>query len=193
LQQLEQEFVGGEQVRNEELKQRHRQRKTMADQRKKQLIEALSQSSEDSDSVLLNVYDSIQEEVHAKSRHLENTQKKLKAAKLEIRDLQAEFEMERDDYLATIRCLKREGQLLQGILERMVPLVRRDRNYSNLDQPWKEAVWDEEGGTWRLPEVVVQKTTLPAVPPSSAIAPGRLSARRNSTSDLADPFVVFRE
>lgn len=78
LQQLEQEFVGGEQVRNEELKQRHRQRKTLADQRKKQLIEALSQSSEDSDSVLLNVYDSIQEEVHVKSRHLENTQKKVR-------------------------------------------------------------------------------------------------------------------
>ncbi|CAM4731596.1 hypothetical protein PO909_020210 [Leuciscus waleckii] len=189
LQQLEQEFVGGEQVRNEELKQRLRQRKTLADQRKKQLIEALSQSSEDSDSVLLNVYDSIQEEVHAKSRHLENTQKKLKAAKLEIRDLQAEFEMERDDYLATIRRLEREGQLLQGILERMAPLVRRDCNYSNLDRLRKEAVWDEEGGTWRLPEVVVQKTTLPAVPPSGAIAPGRLSARRNSASDLADPTV----
>ncbi|XP_016350085.1 kinesin-like protein KIF17 [Sinocyclocheilus anshuiensis] len=193
LQQLEQEFVGGEQVRNEELKQRHRQRKTLADQRKKQLIEALSQSSEDSDSVLLNVYDSIQEEVHAKSRHLENTQKKLKAAKLEIRDLQAEFEMERDDYLATIRRLEREGQLLQGILERMAPLVRRDCNYSNLDRLRREAVWDEEGGTWKLPEVVVQKTTLPAVPPSGAIAPGRLSARRNSASDLADPFVQEEE
>nr|AZI75699.1 Kif17(S815D)-GFP [Expression vector TaCPdrKif17S815DGFP] len=193
LQQLEQEFVGGEQVRNEELKQRHKQRKTLADQRKKQLIEALNQSSEDGDSVLLNVYDSIQEEVHAKSRHLENTQKKLKAAKLEIRDLQAEFEMERNDYLATIRRLERDGQLLQGILERMVSLVRRDCNYSNLDRLRKEAVWDEEGGTWRLPDVLVQKTTLPAVPPSGVIAPGRLSARRNSASDLADPFVQEEE
>ncbi|XP_051531683.1 kinesin-like protein KIF17 [Myxocyprinus asiaticus] len=189
LKQLEQEFVGGEQVRNEELKQRHRQRKTLADQRKKQLIEALSQNSEEGDSVLLNVYNSIQEEVHVKSRHLENTQKKLKAAKLEIRDLQAEFAMERDDYLATIRRLEREGQLLQGILERMAPLVRRDCNYSNLDRLRKEAVWDEEGGTWRLPEVIVQKTTLPAVPSTVASAPGGLSAHRNSASDLGDPFV----
>lgn len=70
--------------------------------------------------------------------------------------------MERDDYLATIRRLEREGQLLHGILERMAPLVRRDCNYSNLDRLRKEAVWDEEGGVWRLPEVVVQKTTLPA-------------------------------
>ncbi|XP_056591669.1 kinesin-like protein KIF17 isoform X2 [Triplophysa dalaica] len=193
LKQLEQEFVGGEQVRNEELKQRHRQRKTLADQRKKQLIEALSQSCEESESVLLNVYDSIQEEVHAKGRHLENTQKKLRAAKLEIRDLQAEFEMERDDYLATIRRLEREGQLLHGILERMSPLVRRDCNYSNLDRLRKEAVWDEEGGVWRLPEVVVQKTTLPAVPPPGPSGFGRLSARRNSASDLVDPSVQVEE
>lgn len=86
----------------------------------------------------------------------------LKAAKLEIRDLQSEFELERDDYLATIRRLERESQLLQGLLERMVPLVRRDCNYSNLERLRREAAWDEESATWRLPEVLVQKTALPA-------------------------------
>ncbi len=86
----------------------------------------------------------------------------LKAAKLEIRDLQAEFEVERDDYLATIRRLEREGQLLHSLLERMVPLVRRDCNYSNVDRVKKEAVWDEDSSVWRLPEVMVQKTTLPS-------------------------------
>ncbi|XP_072521809.1 kinesin-like protein KIF17 isoform X2 [Salminus brasiliensis] len=189
LQQLEQEFVGGEQARNEELRQRRRQRKTLANQRKKQLIEALKQGSEDSDSVLLNVYDSIQEEVHAKNKLLESTQSKLKAAKLEIRDLQAEFETERDDYLATIRRLERETQLQQTILERMVGLVRRDCNYSNLDRLRKEAVWDEENGMWRVPEVLVQKTALPAVPPSAMSSSSRLPARRNSASDSGEPFM----
>ncbi|XP_060765739.1 kinesin-like protein KIF17 [Neoarius graeffei] len=186
LHQLEQEFVGGEQAKNEELRQRRRQRKSLANQRKKQLIEALSQYSEDSDIVLLNVYDSIQEEVHAKNRLLENTQSKLKAAKLEIRDLQVEFAAERDDYLASIRRLERETQLLQGLLERTVTLVRRDCNYSNLERLRKEAVWDEESGVWRLPEVLVQKTALPAaVPSSAASSSSRLPGRRNSASDPA--------
>lgn len=70
--------------------------------------------------------------------------------------------MERNDYLATIRRLEREGQLLHSLLERMVPLVRRDCNYSNLDRLKKEAVWDEDSATWRLPDVTVQKTTLPS-------------------------------
>ncbi|XP_029287751.1 LOW QUALITY PROTEIN: kinesin-like protein KIF17 [Cottoperca gobio] len=187
LQQLEQEVVGGEQARNNELQQRHRQRKNLADQRKVHLICALSENSEDSEHVLLNVYNSIQEEVHAKSQMLVKVQGKLKEAKLEIRDLQAEFEVERDDYLATIRRLEREGQLLHSLLERMVPLVRRDCNYSNPDRLKKEAVWDEDGATWRLPDVMVQKTTLP-----SAVAP-KLSAGRGSAADTGDPFMQVEE
>ncbi|KAM9361334.1 kinesin-like protein KIF17 [Symphorus nematophorus] len=187
LQQLEQEVVGGEQARNKELQQRHRQRKNLADQRKVHLIRALSENSEESENVLLNVYNSIQEEVHAKGQMLLKVQGKLKAAKLEIRDLQAEFEVERNDYLATIRRLEREGQLLHGLLERMVPLVRRDCNYSNLDRLKKEAVWDEDSATWRLPDVMVQKTTLP-----SAVAP-KPSVRRGSAADTGDPAMQVEE
>uniref|UniRef100_A0A3Q0RZU8 Kinesin-like protein n=1 Tax=Amphilophus citrinellus TaxID=61819 RepID=A0A3Q0RZU8_AMPCI len=184
LQQLEQEVVGGEQARNKELQQRQWQRKKLADQRKAQLINALSENSEESENVLLNVYNSIQEEVHAKNQMLVKVQGKLKAAKLEIRDLQAEFEVERNDYLATIRRLEKDGQLLNSLLERMVSLVRRDCNYSNLDRLKKEAVWDEDSATWRLPDVIVQKTTLPA-----AVGP-KASTRRGSGPDVGEPFMV---
>ncbi|KAK5872049.1 hypothetical protein PBY51_012783 [Eleginops maclovinus] len=184
LQQLEQEVVGGEQARNTDLQQRHRQRKTLADQRKIHLISALSEKTEDSENVLLNVYNSIQEEVHAKSQMLVKVQGKMKAAKLEIRDLQAEFEVERDDYLATIRRLEREGQLLHSLLERMVMLVRRDCNYSNLDRLKKEALWDEDSATWRLPDVTVQKTTLP-----SAVAP-KVPAGRGPAADTGEPSMM---
>ncbi|CAN9511947.1 unnamed protein product [Ophioblennius macclurei] len=187
LQQLEQEVVGGEQARNKELQQRHRQRQKLADQRKVQLIQALSQNSEDSESVLLNVYNSIQEEVHAKGHMLVKVQGKLKAAKLEIRDLQAEFEEERKDYLTAIRKLEREGQLLHSLLERMVPLVRRDCNYSNLDRLKKEAVWDEDSATWRVPDVILQKTTLP-----SAVAP-KPSSCRSTGSDAGVSFMQMEE
>lgn len=77
LQQLEQEVVGGEQARNQELQQKRRQRKKLADQRKVQLIHALSEDSEDSNSVMLKVYDSIQEELYAKSQLLIKVQGKV--------------------------------------------------------------------------------------------------------------------
>lgn len=77
LQQLEQEVVGGEQARNKELQQRHRQRKKLADQRKAQLINALSANGDESENVLLNVYNSIQEEVYAKNQMLVKVQGKV--------------------------------------------------------------------------------------------------------------------
>ncbi|XP_058486531.1 kinesin-like protein KIF17 isoform X2 [Solea solea] len=184
LQQLEQEVVGGEQAKNKELWQKHRQRRNLADQRKVQLLRALSENSEESENVLFNVYNSIQEEVHAKSQVLVKVQGKLKAAKLEIRDLQAEFEVERNDYLATIRRLEKEGQLLNSLLERMVPLVRRDCNYSNLDRLKREAVWDEDNAAWRLPDVMVQKTTLP-----SAVHP-KSSAGRGSAAECGETLMM---
>lgn len=70
-------MVGGEQARNKELQQKHRQRKNLADQRKVHLIRALSENSEESENVLLNVYNSIQEEVHAKSQMLLKVQGKV--------------------------------------------------------------------------------------------------------------------
>ncbi|XP_029358617.1 kinesin-like protein KIF17 [Echeneis naucrates] len=189
LQQLEQQVVGGEQARNKELQQRHRQRKNLADQRKVQLIRALSEDTEESENVLLTVYNSIQEEAHAKNQILVKVQSKLKAAKLEIRDLQAEFEVERNEYLATIRRLEREGQLLNSLLDRMVPLVRRDCNYSNLDRLKKEAVWDEDSTTWRLPDVILQKTTLP----SGVLLHPKLSSGRGSAADSGDSFMQTDE
>lgn len=72
-------MVGGEQAKNKDLKEKHKRRKRYADERKKQLVAALQNSDEDSgDWVLLNVYDSIQEEVRAKSKLLEKMQKKVK-------------------------------------------------------------------------------------------------------------------
>ncbi|ETE59398.1 Kinesin-like protein KIF17, partial [Ophiophagus hannah] len=163
LQMLEQQVVGGEQAKNKDLKEKHTRRKKIADERKQQLLEALQKSDEDSsDWVLLNVYDSIQEEVRAKSRLLEKIKEKLRAAETEIKDLQSEFELERIDYLATIRRQERELLLFQQLLDQVQPLVRRDCSYSNFDKIKRESTWDEESSCWKIPEPVTQKTSLPA-------------------------------
>ncbi|KAH1164862.1 hypothetical protein KIL84_021327 [Mauremys mutica] len=178
LHMLEQQVVGGEQAKNKDLKEKHKHRKKYADERKKQLVAALQKIDEDSsDWVLLNVYDSIQEEVRAKSKLLEKMQKKLRAAETEIKDLQSEFELEKIDYLATIRRQERDCLLFQQLLDQVQPLIRRDCNYSNLDKIRCESIWDEDSGCWKLPELVIQKTSLPAAVPSlPQTKPARKSA-----------------
>ncbi|NXE39443.1 KIF17 protein, partial [Ptilorrhoa leucosticta] len=158
LQMLERQVVGGEQAQNKDLKEKHKRRKKYADERRLQLVAALQESNEDSsERALLNVYDSIQEEVRAKSKMLE----KLRAAETEIKDLQLEFGLEKMDYLSTIRRQERDLMLCQQLLDRVQSLVRRDCNYSNLEKIRRESFWDEESGCWKIPEPVIQKTHLP--------------------------------
>ncbi|XP_038603083.1 kinesin-like protein KIF17 isoform X2 [Tachyglossus aculeatus] len=183
LQMLEQQVVGGEQAKNKDLKEKLKSRKRYADERKKQLVAALQNSDEDGgDWVLLNVYDSIQEEVRAKSKLLEKMQKKLRAAEVEIKDLQSEFELEKIDYLATIRRQERDFLLFQQLLEQMQPLIRRDCNYSNLDKIKRESSWDEENGFWKVPEPVIVKTSLPVV----STLPQSKPARKSSSAENGD-------
>ncbi|XP_048672130.1 kinesin-like protein KIF17 isoform X2 [Marmota marmota marmota] len=184
LQLLEQQVVGGEQAKNKDLKEKHKRRKRYADERKKQLVAALQNSDEDSgDWVLLNVYDSIQEEVRAKSKLLEKMQRKLRAAEVEIKDLQSEFQLEKIDYLATIRRQERDSMLFQQLLEQVQPLIRRDCNYSNLDRIRRESCWDEDSGFWKIPEPIIIKTSLPVVPTGQQ----NKSARKTSAPDNGEP------
>ncbi|XP_054996521.1 kinesin-like protein KIF17 isoform X3 [Sorex araneus] len=185
LQLLEQQVVGGEQAKNKDLKEKHRRRKRYADERKKQLVAALQNSDEDSgDWVLLRVYDSIQEEVRAKSKMLEKMQRKLRAAEVEIKDLQSEFELEKIDYLATIRRQERDSLLFQQLLEQVQPLIRRDCNYSNLERIRRESCWDEDHGFWKLPDPVIIKTSLPVAVPTG---PQNKPAGKPSVVDSGEP------
>ncbi|XP_075133891.1 kinesin-like protein KIF17 isoform X2 [Leptodactylus fuscus] len=187
LQMLEQQVVGGEQAKNKDLKEKHKRRKKYADERKKELVAALQNVDEDSsDRILLNVYESIQEELQAKSKHLEKIQKKLKAAEIEIEDLHSEFERDRDDYLVTIRRQERDLLLFQQILDQVQPLIRRDCNYSNLDKIRREASWDEDSSCWKVPEIVIQKTSLPSAPGLPSAKPKRISPSENGEHHLGE-------
>lgn len=85
----------------------------------------------------------------------------LRAAEVEIKDLQSEFELEKIDYLATIRRQERDFLLFQQLLEQVQPLIRRDCNYSNLEKIRRESCWDEDNGFWKIPEPIIIKTSLP--------------------------------
>ncbi|XP_060113061.1 kinesin-like protein KIF17 [Heteronotia binoei] len=192
LQLLEQQVVGGEQAKNKDLKEKRQRRKRLADERKQQLLEALQGSDEDSsDWVLLSVYDSIQEEVRVKNKLLEKMKEKLRAAEAEIRDLQSEFELEKIDYLATIRRQERELLLHQQLLEQVQPLIRRDCNYSSFDKIKRESTWDEDSGCWKVPEPTTEKTSLPGVSSSSQTKGGKKSSasdHRETSSEEEDRY-----
>lgn len=99
----------------------------------------------------------------AKTRALERVNGKLKSAEGDIDDIQGEFELERQDYLETIRRQEQTIQLQQQVLDTMVSLVRRECNYHNLDRVFSECKYDEERGRWILPKVSNSATSLSPV------------------------------
>ena len=77
----------------------------------------------------LKVYDDIQEELKIKTDALKQGKQKIKALDAEIRDLQQEFEDDRTDYLDTIRKQDQQLKLLQQIVEKIQPTIRKECNY----------------------------------------------------------------
>ncbi|XP_070366950.1 kinesin-like protein KIF17 isoform X7 [Equus asinus] len=108
----------------------------------------------------------------------------LRAAEVEIKDLQSEFELEKIDYLATIRRQERDSMLCQQLLEQMQPLIRRDCNYSNLEKIRRESCWDEDNGFWKIPEPIIIKTSLPV---AVSTGPQNKPARKTSAADTGEP------
>ncbi|XP_078498705.1 kinesin-like protein KIF17 isoform X3 [Lissotriton helveticus] len=179
---LEQQVVGGEQAKNKDLQEKLKRRKRYADERKNELVAAMKNMDEESsDQVLLNVYESIQEELQAKSILLEKMKRRLKAAEVEINDLHSEFEHERIDYLGTIRKLEQESMLFRQVLEQVQPLIRRDCNYCNLDKIKKEACFDDELGCWKIADVIIQKTSFPLA--GQSLSQTKVVGRRVSSAE----------
>ncbi|XP_017303600.1 kinesin-like protein KIF17, partial [Diaphorina citri] len=176
LQKLQASMVGGERKNDRELQEKKLRKKLAAEKRLKSLAPDITIiHTKLQASLVLGVYDDIQEELRNKIEALKKQKQKVKALDREIQDLQSEFELERTDYLETIRRLERQNQLHNQIFDKLVPIINKDSNYSNIEQIKLEAVWSEESQSWRLPEVVTLHSKLPpAVLPKNSTAPGRL-------------------
>ena len=103
------------------------------------------------------------DEVRVKTHHIEKMQLKLSSAEEDISDLNAEFEIDRQDYLDTIRKQEQRIQLQEQLLRTVIPCLRRDCNYFYIDKIIDECVWNEDQSTWVLPKLVLTKTSLSPV------------------------------
>ncbi|ESN93514.1 hypothetical protein HELRODRAFT_88642, partial [Helobdella robusta] len=165
LQELQQNFVGGELSNNEEIKEKRKKKKKYAEEARNKLQEALSR---DGDDIVVGMFKNVQDELKYKNKLLEKEKQKSESLRCEIMDIQQEFEFDRIDYLDTIRKQEQQLKYFQAILSRIHPLIRKDCNFANLDKIKSQAEWDEINKNWILPKVVVEKGHLPsATPPTN--------------------------
>ncbi|ESP02412.1 hypothetical protein LOTGIDRAFT_138487 [Lottia gigantea] len=160
LLELENQMVGGENVGNKEIKEKRSKRKKFAEEKRLKLAEAVAKM--DDDGIMLKLFDNVHDELKVKNKLLDHEKEKVLGLEREILDLQSEFEFDRVDYLDTMRRQEKQMKLLESLLDRIQPCIRKDANYSNLDRIKLECKWDSENERWILPKVQIERTALPS-------------------------------
>ncbi|KAI3410394.1 Osmotic avoidance abnormal protein 3 [Globodera pallida] len=166
IHQLQKQLVGGEQAGNEALKQKRARKIKEAEKKMKRLAESL-EMYKDKEDPLLHVYTSTQEKLDALVQQYNLEKKKVQALESDMHDLSSEFELDRLDYLETIRKQDQQLKLLCQILERVQPAIHKDSNYANIERIKRDSVWNIEAESWALPELTFRQ----ALPTASAVAP----------------------
>lgn len=121
------------------------------------------------------------DEVRVKTHHIEKLQLKLHSAEDDVQDLYSEFEIERQDYLDTIREQDKKIKLCEQLLQTVVPCLRRDCNYFNIDKIIDESKWNDDQSQWLLPKLVVTKSNLTSVSSKVSVLDKRTGKQGNST------------
>ena len=134
LLEKEEELARKQHEVDEELQERRRREEEMARQVEEEETLRLGQEEQ---------YNSLQEEIEAKTKKLKKLYTKFKAAQTEIRDIQDEFAREKEDILDTIRKLSKQQALRQLIMTSYIPL-------DQLSKIERCSEWDEAQDGWRI-------------------------------------------
>lgn len=163
LQELEKSLVGGENVTNAALKDELYQRKQKAVDKMEAMHEVTNVLDDgDSDEIFLRIFSSVTEELSAKNKCLEQEIQRRKTAEEDTKDLQQEFQEEREDLLDTIRKQNKQLKLQEQIIQSVIPCLRRDCNYFYIEKIISESKWDEDSEQWMMPKLTLIKNNLPA-------------------------------
>uniref|UniRef100_A0A0R3S6J7 Kinesin-like protein n=1 Tax=Elaeophora elaphi TaxID=1147741 RepID=A0A0R3S6J7_9BILA len=167
---LEKQFVGGEQANNEALKEQRQFKMKEAEKKMERLAG-----------------NSTQEKLEAITEQYNKAKLKIQSLENDIEDLHGEFELDRLDYLETIRKQDQQVKLLQQILDKIHPTLKKDCNYFNMEKIKRDAMWNDDQGKWILPDLIILRTTLPYAAPvtSGDLANSHDPLHVHTTDDLS--------
>lgn len=186
---------------DEGVREKRRERQAVARRRQADLEAALAAIEEgEARDVIHSHYENIEVELQASREALKHRKLRIRALQREINDLHAEFQLDRADYLETIRRLERTIKLHEQLLKEAAPSLRKDGRQWDLDSIKANAVWCEDGARWQLPQELLQRLKLPPaercasaqgtpMPPSSPpLDPLRLKLQRSDGASIADTY-----
>jgi len=155
LKTMEEQVMKGGEIADKASKQEAALRKAEQDlvaRREKELQLARQMAEQEETNLELEEkYSSLHDEVKAKTKKIEKLWTKFRQSKTEIKDLQSEFQAERNDMLETIRELTRQLKLKELIIDNFIP-----PNFAQMldsAEVGGRAVWNAEAEEWSIPRL----------------------------------------
>lgn len=79
----------------------------------------------------------------------------------EVSDLQSEFQLDRTDYLETIRKLEKNLKFYQQLIELSLPYLRKSGRLWDPEAIKRDSIWNEDFQKWKFPEESMNRLRLP--------------------------------
>lgn len=111
-------------------------------------LEAEKAKTEEAKANLEEGYGSLKEEAAGQSRKLKKMMKKYKSKKDEIKDVQSEWEREKESYLENHRSINKELKLYLDIIAAFLA-------FHEIDRLQKRSRYDEDSDQWILPNIEI--------------------------------------
>lgn len=156
------------------------------------LAQVLSRVEQSEDRDLLQEhYSDIHQELKAKSDGVKIQRLKIRSLEREVSDLQAEFQLDRADYLETIRRLEKNLKFYQQMMNKALPLLRKEGRFWDIDVIKSESQWLDDLNKWKLPEDLMLRIKLPPAVSDAFNRQSRLQATNdNNPKDDSDTEVA---
>jgi hypothetical protein len=131
-------------------------------------------------------YSDIHQEIVAKTELLKNQRQKIRSLEREIVDIQGEFQLDRADYLETIRRLEKRNRFYEAFFEKISPILKfQNGKVWNIDYIKSESSWNDDLKKWKIPDSLIMHVKLP--PATSKPASTESTKSRENTSSSTAP------
>lgn len=159
---IKNQLIGGEKADDEQLKEKRIKKKLAAHNRMIVLNELLKRIEQTEDRDLLkNHYTDIHQELIDKTENFKRQKQKIKSLEREISDLQSEFQLDRADYLETIRRLEKNIKFYQQLIDKSLPVLRKDGRFWDVDVIKSQSIWNDDLQKWKFPDESLTRLKLP--------------------------------
>lgn len=127
-------------------------------------------------------YADIHQELKAKTDLLKQQRQKIRALEREIIDIQGEFQLDRADYLESIRRNEKRNRFYEQFYEKISPILKKDGRIWNIDYIKAESVWNDDLKKWKIPDSLIQHVKLPPATSKTCSRDGSTKSNRENTS-----------